>query len=145
MNVYIMITCSKWGINRVWSPTLLLFRFPCPRSRLRIKSRETGSAVPSRFSPIILHTQAESGVYSRVPLLPPAFRDGVYLDTAKPPTGQSRVNRVTQLRTHGVHRQESTGIGPVVFKVVPVTSAAFLGIAMNRFLRVSLIPHPLGM
>ena len=39
--------------------------FPCPRSRLKIWSRETGSAVPSRVSLLILHTQAESGVYSR--------------------------------------------------------------------------------
>ena len=40
--------------------------FPCPRSRLRIWSRETGSAVvPSRVSLIILHTKAESGAYSR--------------------------------------------------------------------------------
>ena len=36
--------------------------FPCPRSRLRIWSRETGSAVLSRVSLIILHTQAESGL-----------------------------------------------------------------------------------
>ena len=34
--------------------------FPCPRSRLRIWSRETGSAVPPRVSPHIFHTQAES-------------------------------------------------------------------------------------
>ena len=39
--------------------------FPCPRSRLIIWSRETGSAVPSRASVFILHTKAESGAYSR--------------------------------------------------------------------------------
>ena len=39
--------------------------FPCPRSRLRIWSRETGSTVPSRVSLVILHTQTESGAYSR--------------------------------------------------------------------------------
>ena len=33
---------------------------PCPRSRLRIWSRETGSAVPPLVSLLILHTQAES-------------------------------------------------------------------------------------
>ena len=38
---------------------------PCPRSRLRIWPRETGSAVPSRVSLLILHFQAESGAYSR--------------------------------------------------------------------------------
>ena len=40
--------------------------FPCPRSRLRIWSRETGSAVPSRVTLPILHTQAESrAIYIR--------------------------------------------------------------------------------
>ena len=42
-----------------------------PRTCLRIRSREMGSAVPSRVSLLILHTQAESGAYlrdsSRVP------------------------------------------------------------------------------
>ena len=33
---------------------------PCPRSRLRIWSRETGSAVLSRVSLLILHTQTDS-------------------------------------------------------------------------------------
>ena len=41
------------------------------------------------------------------------------------PSGQSRVYRVTQLRTDDVHFRESTGTGPVVLKVVPVTGAAF--------------------
>ena len=39
--------------------------FPFPRSRLRTRSRDTGSVIPSRVSPLILHTQAESGPYSR--------------------------------------------------------------------------------
>ena len=39
--------------------------FPCPRTRLIIWSRETGSAVPSLVSLLIFHTQAESGAYSR--------------------------------------------------------------------------------
>ena len=38
---------------------------PCPYSRLRIWSPETGSAVSSRFSLLILHTQAKSGTCSR--------------------------------------------------------------------------------
>ncbi|CAN0391187.1 unnamed protein product, partial [Ascophyllum nodosum] len=40
------------------------------------------------------------------------------------PSGQSRVYRVTQLRTNGVHCRESAGTGPVVLNVVPVTGAA---------------------
>ena len=39
--------------------------FSCPRARLRIWFRETDLAVPSRVSLLILHTQAESGAYSR--------------------------------------------------------------------------------
>ena len=40
--------------------------FPvCSRSRLRVWSRETRSAVRSRASLLILQTQAESGAYSR--------------------------------------------------------------------------------
>ena len=38
------------------------------------------------------------------------------------PSGRSRVNRVPQMRTDGVHCRESAGTGPVVFKVVQVTS-----------------------
>ena len=41
------------------------------------------------------------------------------------PSGQSRVCRVTQLRTDGVHCRESAGTGPVVLKEVRVTGAAF--------------------
>ena len=37
----------------------------CLRLRLGICSRETGSAVPSRVSLLILHTQVESCAYSR--------------------------------------------------------------------------------
>ena len=47
--------------------------FPCPRSRLTFWFRERGSAVPSRASPLILHTQTESGASFRDPLLPPTF------------------------------------------------------------------------
>ena len=42
---------------------------------LRIWPHETVSAVSSRVSPFILHTWDESCAYSRVPLLPCAFRD----------------------------------------------------------------------
>ena len=42
----------------------------------------------------------------------------------QPPSGQSLVYQVTQLRTEGVHYRESAGIGPVVLKVVRVTGAA---------------------
>ena len=52
-------------INRVrlpilWSAERGRCFSPSPRSRLRIWSRETGLTVPSRGSPLILNTQAES-------------------------------------------------------------------------------------
>ena len=71
-----------------------------------------------------LHTHAESGVYSRAPLRPHTFRDGFHL-FRQPPSGQSRVDRVTQLRTDGVHRQESADTVPVVLKADRVTVAAY--------------------
>ena len=88
------------------------------RSRLRIWSRETGSAVPSRVSLLIsilrLNLMLAYGI-------PPEFRGGVYLFiyNRHMPSGQSRVYRVAQLRTDGVHCRESAGTGPVNHKVVP--------------------------
>ena len=43
--------------------------FPCPRMCLRIWSRETGSAVPSRVSLLILHSQADVHVACHCHLL----------------------------------------------------------------------------
>ena len=90
--------------------------FPCPRSHLRIWSRETGSAVPSRVSLLILRTQDESGAYSRHSPRFPRRCPFIYLNRHTP-SGQSRVYRVTQLRTDGVRCRESAGTEPVVLKV----------------------------
>ena len=59
--------------------------------------------------------------------IPPEFRGGVHLFILNrhTPSGQSRVYRVTQLRTDGVHCRESAGMGPVNLKVVP--NECFLG------------------
>ena len=80
--------------------------------------------------------------------IPPGFRDGVHF-YRQPPSGQSRVYRVTQLRTAGVHCREPAGTGQVVIvialKVAPVTDAAFSDFPMDIFLRVPLFPHPLLM
>ena len=91
--------------------------FPCPRSRLRIWSRETGWAVPSRVSLLIsIHRLNLVLTYG----IPPKFCGGVYLFiyNRHTPSGQSRVYRVTQLHTDGVHCRESAGAGPVNLKVV---------------------------
>ena len=65
----------------------------------------------------------------------------------KPPYAigsESRVYRVTQLRTDGVRCRESAGTGPVVLKAARATGSAFSGTAMNHFLRASLISPALG-
>ena len=75
-----------------------------------------GSPVPRQ--PAHLHTQAESGAYLRDSSRFPRWRPFIHLDR-RAPSGQSRVYRVTQLRTDGVHCRESAGTGPVNLKVVP--------------------------
>ena len=91
MYVCMVITCSRgvW-INQVRLPILLgsaekgKWAFPCPRTCLRIWSRETGSVVPSRVSPLILHTQAESSIWCLLTgFLPLSAAASIYL--FKPP------------------------------------------------------------
>ena len=96
----------------------------CPRSRPRIWSRETRSAVLSRVGLLILHTQAEYVVYSRDYSRSPRRRPLFKRYTS---SGQSRVYRVKQWCTDRVHCRESAGTGPVVLMVVPVTDPAFAG------------------
>ena len=79
--------------------------FPCPRSRLRIWSCETGLAIPSRVSLLTLYAQAESGAQF-TGFLPMSAAASIYFHHHTP-SGQSRVYRVTQLRTYyGVHCRE---------------------------------------
>ena len=91
--------------------------FPVRVSCLRIWSRETDSAVPFRVNLLIsilrLNLVLTYGI-------PPEFRGGVHLFiyNRHTPSGQSRVYRVTQLRTDGVHCRESAGMRPVNLKVV---------------------------
>ena len=66
--------------------------FPCPRSSLRIWSRTTGSTVPPRASLLVLHTQAESGAYSRGSSRFPRRRSFIHRHL---PLGQSRVYQVS--------------------------------------------------
>ena len=79
--------------------------------------------------------------------IPPAFRDGIHTYIyiyRQPPSGQSRIHRVTQqLRTDGVHCRESAGTAPVVLKVVSITGAAFSGFTMTHIFHASLFPRPL--
>ena len=96
-----------------------------------------GSPVPPQ--PAHLHTQAESGDSG----IPPEFRGGVYLfilNHHNTPSGKSRVYRVTQLRTDGVHCRESAGTGPVNLKVVP--NVCGLGESSWIDLYAPFFPHP---
>ena len=75
-----------------------------------------GSPVPRQ--PAHLHTQAESGAYLRDSSRVRRRRPFIYLNPHTP-SGQSRVYRVTQSRTDGVHCRDSAGTGLVNLKVVP--------------------------
>ena len=92
--------------------------FPYPRSCLRIRSRETVSAVPSRISLLISILRLNLVLTYEIS---PEFRGGVHLFSYNrhTPSGQSRVYRVTPLRTDGVHCRESAGTGPGNLEVVP--------------------------
>ena len=57
--------------------------------------------------------------------IPPDVHGGVYIFYHHTPSGQTRVYRVTQLRTDGLHCRESAGTGPVVLRVVRVRGAVF--------------------
>ena len=74
------------------------------------------SLVPRQ--PAHLQAEAESGAYLRDYSRVPRRRPFIYLNRHTP-SGQSRVYRVTQLRTDGVHCREFAGVGPVNFEVVP--------------------------
>ena len=97
----------------------------------------------SRVSLLILHTQAESGAYSRDSSRFLRRRPFIYLNRHTP-LGQSLLYRViTQFRTNDVHCRESAGTGPVVLKVVPATGAAILQVTTDQIICASLFPHPL--
>ena len=120
--------------------------FLCPRSRLRIRSQETGSAVPSRISPFILLDQAESDWLMLIVLThgtPSAFRDGVQLNTVNGHRVSLEFIRSRNCVPMAFTARESAATGPVVLEVVPVTGAAFSGITMDQFSCAPLFPHPL--
>ena len=109
-----------------------------------IWSRETGSVVPSRVSLLILILRLNLVLTYEIPL---EFRGGVHLFMLKRhrPSDQSRVYRVTQLRTDGVHCREFAGTGPVNLKVA--LNECCLGrspwtIITNKYAPL-FFPHPL--
>ena len=88
-----------------------------------VSRNEFGSPVPRQ--PAHLHTQAESGAYLRDFSRVPRRRSFIYLKppytirSVHTPSGQSRINRVTQLRIDSFNCRESIGTGPVSLKVIP--------------------------
>ena len=73
MNVYVWTSFNRVCMVANPNPGQLNREFlpPCLRLRLIISSRKTGSAVPSRVSTLILHTQAESGAAHALFSFPP--------------------------------------------------------------------------
>ena len=136
-------TSSRVWINRVRLLILLgvssggkMCFFFGPRSSLTVWYRDKGWAVPSRVSPLILHTP-ESGAYSQDSSRFPRRRPFIYTD-----------NR---------HRVSPEFIGshdcvPMAFPsenppaqgphVVPVTDAAFSGTTMDYFFMRLSFPTP---
>ena len=96
----------------------------CLGSRLRVSSREKGSAVPSRVSLLIfiprLNLVLTHGILSN-------FHGGVYLFNPPYPIGSvpSFSGHAVEYRWRSLPRVHGTG--PVVLKVVPVTGAASAG------------------
>ena len=115
--------------------------FPCPRSRLIIWSRETGSVVPSRVSLLISILRLNLVLTLWIP---PDFRGGVHL--LIPPTA---ISSVPSLSGHAMAYGQSAGTESVVPKVVPVVLTAAsgftcTGITMDQLMCASLFPHHLS-
>ena len=73
-------TFSRIRLNRVWLPKREIHVLLSPFAPENW-SRETISAVPSRVSPLVLHTHAEFGPCSWAPVFPPRRRSSI-LSTA---------------------------------------------------------------
>ena len=106
-----------------------------PYAPENLVSRDGFSRPVPRQPAHYLHTQAECGAYSRDSSGFPRRRLFTYLNRHTP-SGQSRVNRVTHLRTDGVHYRESAGTVPVVLEVVPVTGPVNLQVTMDQLMCV---------
>ena len=96
-----------------------------------------GSPVPRQ--PAHLHTRAEYGAYLRDYSRVPRRRPFIY-SNRHTSSGQSRVYRVTQLRTDDIHCRESAGTGPVNLSRQFRTSAALTG--HHEQINAPLFPTP---
>ena len=73
--ICVVIILSRLGINRVLLSILLMIS--CSLTRMRVWSHDFISAVPSRVSLLILHTQPYVAFTYGIPLPPPS-RYGFY-------------------------------------------------------------------
>ena len=116
-------------------------KFPCPRSRLRIWFRETGLAVPSLVSLLILYTNAESGTNSRYSSRIPWRRPYIFVSTTHHRVSPSLSGRVIAYRLRSMprfrwHRASS--------RQGSSSNGCCLCITMDQMLLCSsLFPHPL--
>ena len=115
-----------------------------PRSRLRIWSSETGPAVPSRVRLPIIHAQAESGAYSRAPLLPlnPAFlsKTGpIYTVNRHHRCGHFHIDLDRTIAYRWCSLQPRHHWSSI--KVARVTGAAYSGNSIDQSMLA--FPHPL--
>ena len=88
-----------------------------PHAHENLVSRDRFGSPVAR-QPAYLHTQVESGASLRDSSRVSRRRPFTYL-SRHTPSSQSRVYRVTQLRTDGVHCRESAGTGSVNLQIVP--------------------------
>ena len=134
-----VITYSTVWIHRVRLPILLVVsrtgKMNIPLSPYAPENLVSRGGL-SRPVPRLLHTQAEYGAYSRDSSRFPRRRPFIYFNRHIP-SSQSRVHRVTQLCTDGVHCRESAGKEAEILKVIPVTGAVILQFTMDQLLCAS--------
>ena len=95
--------------------TVYYFLSLSPFAPENLLSGETSSAVSSRVSLLVLHTQFESGAYSRDSSRCPRRRPHKYIHIINiPSTAIGSISSLSQMRTDGVHCRESSGIAPSV-------------------------------
>ena len=113
------ITPSKAGIEEVRLRRLhyvcFLFFKPWLIRETYTERRRLAPEYMGSNTHIPTHTADDSYKYHRTRVR----SDSYTISNRRTPSGQSRVYRVTQLRTDGVHCREPTGTGPVNLKVVP--------------------------
>ena len=118
-------TCGQLNRKKnVFSPS------PCSRLRMDLASRDSFGLHVPRQPAYLPHLGAIWCLLTG--LLPLSETASIYLDR-KLSSGQSRVYRVTYLRTEGVRHRESAVAGPGVFNASRVTDAAFSNVTMDQF------------